>query len=186
MTFTDAVRSVFSRYAGFSGRARRSEYWYFYLFTVLVSIAASIADALLRPLVAGENGVVGALASLVLLLPGLAVTVRRLHDTGRRGWWVLLPLAPTLLVLVGVVWLVLGTVLGGGVGAALALVVIGCLLMLAATVTLLVFMCLDSDPGPNRYGPSPKEPPFPGDGWGYASTWTHPTGVDQYGDGPPR
>ena len=116
MTFGNAVRSVFNQYAGFTGRARRSEYWFFVLFTFLVYLAASVVDAVLGiPLF---TLVVG----LGLLVPTLAVSVRRLHDTGRSGWWMLLSLVP----------------FGG--------------------IVLIVFDCLDSEPGPNRFGPSPKQP----------------------------
>ena len=91
MTFTQAVRSVLSKYATFSGRARRSEYWWFYLFTILVSVATSIVDAVLGAAFDNEIGIVSTIASLALLLPSLAVTARRLHDTGRTGWWMLFP-----------------------------------------------------------------------------------------------
>ncbi len=88
MGFGEAVSSGLSKYATFSGRARRSEYWFFALFNFLVGVAAGILDAvigitLLYPL-----------AALALLLPGLAVAVRRLHDTGRSGWWLLIALVP--------------------------------------------------------------------------------------------
>ncbi|CAN5553844.1 DUF805 domain-containing protein [soil metagenome] len=79
MNFGQAISSCLSNYATFSGRASRSEFWWFFLFQVLLSIAASmISDKL--------NG----LASLALLLPALAVGARRLHDIGRSGWWQLL------------------------------------------------------------------------------------------------
>lgn len=97
MSFTQAIRSVFSQYAGFTGRARRSEYWWWFLFTVLVGIATGIIDQALGTTVGeglGETGVLTSLASLALLLPTLAVSLRRLHDTGRTGWWVLLALVP--------------------------------------------------------------------------------------------
>jgi uncharacterized membrane protein YhaH (DUF805 family) len=185
MTFNDAVRSVFGKYAVFSGRARRSEYWYFYLFTLLVSAATSLADSLLRRGVGGGAGVLSALASLVLLLPSLAVTVRRLHDTGRRGWWILLPLAPALPLLAGMVGLVVAALFGGSIGGALALVVVGGALTVAGAVMLLVFLCLDSDPGANRYGPSPQPPPVPGGGWGSPPALAS-SGLDEHGHGPSR
>jgi len=93
MSFADAVRTCLTKYATFSGRARRSEYWWFFLFNILVSIAAGIIDAILRTR-AGGLGLVGTVAALALLLPGLAVGVRRLHDTGRTGWWLLIGLIP--------------------------------------------------------------------------------------------
>ena len=81
MDFVSSVKRncTTAAYAQFDGRASRSEYWWFYLFTVLVSAAA---DSL--------GGTAGNLASLFFLLPGLVLAARRLHDTGRSGWWFLL------------------------------------------------------------------------------------------------
>lgn len=94
MSFMDAVRSVLSKYATFSGRARRSEYWWFVLFYLIVAVVATAIDSAAGlPQTAG-NGPVTMLVALALLLPSLAVTARRLHDTGRSGWWMLLSLIP--------------------------------------------------------------------------------------------
>ena len=75
-----------ARILGFTGRARRSEYWWFFLFNILVSIVASIFDKAI-----GAQ-VLGVLTGLALLLPGIAVGIRRLHDTDRSGWWLLISL----------------------------------------------------------------------------------------------
>lgn len=88
MNFADAVRSVLSQYVGFSGRARRSEYWWFALFTAMVAIVAAVLD------VALHTPAAVLVLDLALLLPSLAVTVRRLHDTGRSGWWILIEFIP--------------------------------------------------------------------------------------------
>lgn len=94
MSFMDAVRSVLSKYATFSGRARRSEYWWFVLFYLIVAVVATVIDSAAGlPQTAG-SGPVTMLVTLALLLPSLAVTARRLHDTGRSGWWMLLSLIP--------------------------------------------------------------------------------------------
>jgi uncharacterized membrane protein YhaH (DUF805 family) len=114
------VKEVFTKYAVFEGRARRKEYWFFTLFVVLVSMALAIVDSATGTYNHGV-GLLGGLFSLAILVPGIAVTVRRLHDTDRSGWWVLIWLVP----FVG--WIV-----------------------------LIVFMCLDSQPGANRFGPNPK------------------------------
>lgn len=107
MTFTAAVRSVLTQYVGFSGRARRSEYWWYFLFTLLVSIVTAILDtALGTNFEDSSNGVIGLIVSLALLLPGLAVAVRRLHDTDRSGWWLLIGLIPIIGAIVLLVFFV--------------------------------------------------------------------------------
>ncbi len=174
MTFTQAVRSVLSKYATFSGRAPRSEYWWFYLFTILVSVATSIVDAVLGAAFDNEIGIVSTIASLALLLPSLAVTARRLHDTGRTGWWMLFPVVAIFATVVVAFVTVFDALLGADAdftpAASWVVVLLVCgLLALAACITMLVFMCLDSTPGPNKYGPSPKQPPMvpPGPGGYY-------------------
>jgi uncharacterized membrane protein YhaH (DUF805 family) len=83
--------AVLKNYAGFSGRARRTEYWMFVLINFLISIAISVVERIL-----GIGAVLGILYSLAVLIPGLAVGFRRLHDTNRSGWWVLLALIPII------------------------------------------------------------------------------------------
>ena len=82
MDFVQAIKSCLGQYATFSGRAKRSEFWWFFLFQVLVMVAASML-----------GDVINGIASLALLLPTLAVGARRLHDIGRTGWWQLLLLS---------------------------------------------------------------------------------------------
>src|SRR4051812_3359841 len=112
MNLVEAVRSVLSKYATFSGRARRAEYWWFVLFQVLVGIVAAILDAALGTGFGSGSGVFSLIVTLALLLPGLAVTVRRLHDTDRSGWWILIGLIPV----VGAIVLIVFTVLDGTPG----------------------------------------------------------------------
>ncbi|MEU7600558.1 DUF805 domain-containing protein [Streptomyces sp. NPDC040724] len=88
---------VLKKYTVFSGRARRQEYWMFFLFNVAALIVVSILDAVL-----GTSPWLYALYALGTLLPNLAVTVRRLHDTGKSGWWFLISFVP----LVGFIWLI--------------------------------------------------------------------------------
>ena len=88
MGFSQAVKSVFSNYANFSGRARRSEYWYFVLFSLIIGLI---------PIV---NLIVG----LISIIPGIAVCVRRLHDIGKSGWWLLLGFIPIAGPIVLLVW----------------------------------------------------------------------------------
>lgn len=93
MTFGDSIGTCFSKYATFDGRASRSEFWWWFLFTLLASAGASIFSDKLS-----------ALFSLVVLLPSLAVGARRLHDTDRSGWFLLLWLIPLIGWLILLVW----------------------------------------------------------------------------------
>jgi uncharacterized membrane protein YhaH (DUF805 family) len=90
MSFSEAVKSGFDHYVKFDGRATRPAYWWWVLFGVLVGIAANLID------VAIDARFVTYLASLALFLPGLSVAIRRLHDTNRTGWWVLIGLVPII------------------------------------------------------------------------------------------
>lgn len=88
-----AVSSVFSNYATFSGRARRAEYWWFVVFSIVVLGIAAVIDGAAGLRIEGQPvGWVYAVVGLALLVPSIAVTFRRLHDTGRSGWWWLLSL----------------------------------------------------------------------------------------------
>ncbi|MDQ1295665.1 MAG: hypothetical protein QG608_3550 [Actinomycetota bacterium] len=89
MSFADAISTcLMTKYADFSGRARRSEYWYFWL------LSAPGSYALLLITEAIHLSFIGYLVSFALFIPSLAVGVRRLHDTGRSGWWLLIVLIP--------------------------------------------------------------------------------------------
>ena len=79
-------RVVFENYANFSGRASKAEYWWYILAVILVSIGIGVVDAIL------QTSVLSALLNLALFIPGLAVAVRRLHDTNKSGWWYLIAL----------------------------------------------------------------------------------------------
>ena len=116
MGFTDAVRTVLTRYAEFEGRAARPEFWWYALFYVLVQLAGGVLDAALFP--NAVFGVLGNIAALALLLPTIAVTARRLHDTDRSGWWQLVGLIPIVGVFV-LIWFCVqrGTVGGNRFGA---------------------------------------------------------------------
>ncbi|WP_062205027.1 DUF805 domain-containing protein [Demequina salsinemoris] len=166
MSFGEAISTCFRKYTDFSGRARRAEYWWFYLFIQLVSIPVSIVVTILAmvslaPVIASAEAdgtipesafeeiswgpivIAGAVLIamwLVFFLPTLAVTIRRLHDTGRSGWWVLLAYIPVV--------------------------------NYVGSIVVFVFTLLDSEAGTNVYGPNPKgaewghipmaPPPMPG------------------------
>jgi uncharacterized membrane protein YhaH (DUF805 family) len=88
MSFTQAITSGFQNYVNFSGRAARSEYWYWTLFSILASIVGILIDALLFRSM--DISPIQSLVGLALFLPSLAVSIRRLHDLDRTGWWFLL------------------------------------------------------------------------------------------------
>ena len=92
---------VLKNYATFSGRARRKEYWMFFLISALISIVLTLLDILLGTYsVEYEAGLFSGLYSLLILIPSIAVVVRRLHDTDRSGWWILISLIPLIGVIV--------------------------------------------------------------------------------------
>lgn len=90
---------VLKKYAVFGGRAARKEYWMFVLFNVIVSLVFFFLDTVL------ELGFLNPIYSLAVLLPALAVAVRRMHDIGRSGWWVLICLVPVVGTVILIVWL---------------------------------------------------------------------------------
>ncbi len=122
--------AVLKKYAVFSGRARRKEYWYFFLVNIIIAMVLGALTAIVggsgqnssssNPLSLGLS-CISSLYSLAVLLPGLGVVVRRLHDIGKGGAWIFIGLIP----LIGGIW-------------------------------LLVLMATDSQPGDNQYGPNPK------------------------------
>ncbi len=107
---------VLKKYAVFTGRSRRKEYWIFFLFNIIIGFVLGLVEGFL-----GTMGILAIVYALGVLIPGLAVSIRRLHDTDRSGWWLFI-----------------------------------CLVPIVGFIVLLVFMVSDSQPGENRYGPSPK------------------------------
>lgn len=99
---------VLKKYAVFSGRARRKEYWFFFLFSLIISIVLAVVDGMTGSFSAEAGvGLLGGIYALAVLIPGLAVSVRRLHDTGRSGWWLLIALIPVIGAIVLLVFMVL-------------------------------------------------------------------------------
>ncbi|MBU0644130.1 MAG: DUF805 domain-containing protein [Alphaproteobacteria bacterium] len=105
MTFLTAIKTCFSKYITLQGRARRAEYWWWVLFTIIAGIILGGVDMIFFG-VPELTGPTSGLFSLATLLPGLAVWVRRLHDVNRSGWWVFLILIPLIGWLVLVIWAV--------------------------------------------------------------------------------
>lgn len=142
MTFGQSVKHVFGNYATFQGRASRSEFWWWYLFTSIVSfivfipvipwytelLNASVSETVALPALTGLATfglILSTIWSLAILIPTIAVAIRRLHDTGRSGWWLLL-------------WFLSCCF---GIGA----------------IILIIFWVLPSTPGPNRFGEGPAQ-----------------------------
>ena len=94
------------RYAQFKGRSRRKEFWMFFLLQVILLIAAMVADGLIFGVSAESTGPVGLVLAIALLIPGLAVGVRRLHDISKSGWWVLIALIPLIGLIILIVFFV--------------------------------------------------------------------------------
>lgn len=100
--------ATLKKYAVFDGRAQRKEYWLFVLFNLIVSIVLTIVDRLTGTYSADYGmGALGAVYALAVLLPGIGVSVRRLHDTDRSGWWLLIVFIPILGALVLLVFMIL-------------------------------------------------------------------------------
>jgi uncharacterized membrane protein YhaH (DUF805 family) len=95
MTFQEAIKMCFQKYADFSGRAKRPEFWWFALFTFLASMILGVVSSMLS-----------GLFSLAVLIPSLAVGARRLHDIGRSGWWQLIWLVPVIGWIIMIYWFV--------------------------------------------------------------------------------
>ena len=138
------------RYATFSGRAARAEYWWFYLATVIAGMIAGVIDGLVGN---DEVAWLGGALNLLLIVPTIAATVRRLHDTDRSGWW----LVGGLAVLIGLVAIATAASMGGstGFGPAMIAAIFGAVTLF---VILFIFMVLPGTDGPNSYGPDPYGP----------------------------
>jgi uncharacterized membrane protein YhaH (DUF805 family) len=104
MTFGQAISSCYSKYVTFSGRAARSEFWFFYLFNILGVIVTLIVDGVLGLHLVGIYGPFYLVFALASILPTLSVIVRRLHDIDRSGWWYWIALVPLVGFILLIVW----------------------------------------------------------------------------------
>lgn len=161
MNFTEAVKTCFAKYATFTGRARRSEHWYFFLFVTLIQIVlyswlmTKVMGPMMEYIQSGgdpqdQDAVLGIMKGvlttppfigfilfwLITLLPIIAVQIRRMHDTSRSGWWIL------------TYW--------GGQIMTYIIPLFGSVIALAGAIWFIVLACQDSTPGTNKYGPNPK------------------------------
>lgn len=161
MDFITAIKTCFSKYATFSGRARRSEFWFWYLFTIIVNLCLTWIPF-------------ASLLTLALILPSFAVVVRRLHDIGRSGWWILLSIVPSIITM-GILIALLGSAfvsiaiggsydydaeeLANSLGANAGLLIMYLLSLIATlicSIAFLIMLCQDSKAGENKYGINPK------------------------------
>ncbi len=97
---------VLRKYAVFSGRARRKEYWMFFLFNLIIYFVLGIIGEIVRIAPQINGGVLASIYALGVLIPGVAVGVRRLHDTNRSGWWLLINFVPLIGTVVLIVFMV--------------------------------------------------------------------------------
>jgi uncharacterized membrane protein YhaH (DUF805 family) len=102
MNFSEAIKSAFSNYFNFADRSSRSAFWYWVLFTFLVGVGLTLVDAMIFGL--DSYTPLSGLFGLATFIPGIAVAVRRLHDMGRTGWWMLLLFLPLIGIIVLIIW----------------------------------------------------------------------------------
>jgi len=142
MTFVESIKTCFQKYAIFSGRAKRSEYWFFFLFGILTAVCLSILDMAIFP--KNENGVLGLIFTLVTFIPFISAACRRLHDVNRSGWWQLLPY---------------GIMFGAALLTLLVsetLLVVGVVAAVIAGIVLIFWLASAGENKKNRFGPSTK------------------------------
>ena len=173
MSFSQAVRTCFAKYASFRGRASRSEYWYFVLFLFLGTLALGLIDRLVFGTTLVEtvpgyarveaNGFMGSAFSLATLIPLISSGWRRMHDSGRSGLYLFYP----VIVMIGIVSFMafmvgLEPVMAGDyakivTGASGVVMMIAAFVLLISPLLVLWWLARPSDPGPNAYGPPPAQ-----------------------------
>lgn len=160
MDFGTAISTCLGKYAVFNGRARRSEYWFFFLFCTLVDFGADIVEGVLNA--ATQVPVpIATIVSLALFLPSFAAAVRRLHDVGWSGWWwgagYLLGFALAILWFAAFVYVNfrLSAIFTNPLGVTALLSTLGAV---GYAIMVFVLMVLPGTPSTNRYGPDPKAP----------------------------
>ena len=109
MDFQTSVKTCFKKYADFSGRALRSEFWWFVLFVSLGSIVVTIIDIMILGYPIEVNGPMYLIFGVAVLIPSIAVTARRLHDVNRSGWWQLIELT-----IIGILLILVWNITEGG------------------------------------------------------------------------
>jgi uncharacterized membrane protein YhaH (DUF805 family) len=148
-----AKRPILEKYADFTGRASRPEYWWYALALIIAFVLVRIVEGIfgVSHMILFTYGPLSALLWLATIVPSLAVGTRRLHDTDRSGWWLLICVVPyALMALTGMM-----AVMGGGLFVLLGMGSLIGLVALIGACVLIYFMVLPGTPGQNRYGAPP-------------------------------
>lgn len=148
-----AKRPILQKYADFTGRASRPEYWWYVLALVIAFVVIRIVEGIfgVSHMIFYTYGPLSALLWLATIVPSLAVATRRLHDTDRSGWWLLICVVPYgLMALAGIM-----AFMGGGLLAMFGMASLIGFVALIGALLLLYFMVLPGTPGQNRYGAPP-------------------------------
>ena len=140
------------RYATFDGRARRSEYWSFWGVQTLIGLGLGFVEAVSASLVLS---VTSGLFHLATIIPYLAVATRRLHDTGRSGWWLVLWPVWLIVCFVALVWI--DSVSEEYTSASIVVVVFIAVMGIVGFLSVIIFLLMPGQDGKNRYGPDPKD-----------------------------
>jgi len=155
-----AKRPIVEKYADFTGRASRSELWWYVLALVVAFVVVRIVESIvgIGHMIFYSYGPLTILLWLATIVPSIAVGIRRLHDTDRSGWWILLPIVPYCLGLVlGGGAMMAGAATGSGAGMMAGAGIAGIFMLLAfvADIVIIIFYALPGTAGDNRYGPPP-------------------------------
>ena len=144
MRFTEAVKSAYKKAFNFSGRARRAEYWFFYLYYLIATFVLAGADLVFFPKAfdsTGGQGVLGSIFALINIVPSISIFIRRLHDTGKSGFLLLIPIGSATMI--------------GVFSSNENLTILFGILAVASFIYLTVLTFIKGDSGSNKYGPSP-------------------------------
>ena len=154
-TATQWMIEPLRKYGQFRGRARRAEFWWFYLFTMIVGGVGTGLDAALGLDTVASSSPINSAVSLAFFVPTIATGARRLHDTNHSGWWQVAALLAVLPLIAGVVVRVASPAAGNASPAAFVLFAVSGLAFLGLIILLLVWLCTKGTDGPNRFGDDP-------------------------------